>query len=258
MSIRSELANGVAVIEIARPEKRNALTADMYTALASALEEAQTDASARAVLLRGQPQVFTAGNDLEDFLAHPPQGEDAPVYRFMRSLIACDKPVITAVTGAAVGIGTTLLLHCDLVYAAEDARFGLPFVTLGLVPEFASSALLPALAGTARIGEQLLLGESFGAAQALQLGLLTGVLPPGEVLAHAQRQAERCAHLPVQAVRDTKRLMRAGRAALIERALQAEGAIFVERLRSPEARAAFEAFVNKRRGDSPRRPSGAD
>lgn len=249
MSIRSSVRNQVAIIEIARPEKKNALTAAMYEALAVAVRTADQDPMVRALLLTGQPGVFTAGNDLHDFLERPPTSEDAPAYRFMRALIGCEKPVVAAVSGAAVGIGTTLLLHCDLVYVSPEARFSLPFVALGLVPEFASSVLLTALAGRARAAEKLLLAEPFSGAEALELGLATALVPAAEVLEHALHQAERFNALPPGAVRDTKRLMRAALAEPIERALAAEGECFYERLRSPEAREAFRAFLEKRKPD---------
>ena len=147
MSINFTVVNGVATIEIARPEKKNALTAAMYQSMAEAIVAARADTTVRALLIIGQPGIFTAGNDLADFMANPPSSIDSPVFRFMRALMGCEKPVVAAVTGAAIGIGTTLLLHCDLVYVAEDARFAMPFTSLGLVPEFASSLLLPQLMG---------------------------------------------------------------------------------------------------------------
>jgi len=142
MSIRTVNTNGVAVIEIARPEKKNALTQAMYTAMAEAIAAADADAAIRAVLVTGQPGIFTSGNDLEDFMQRPPAGEDSPVFQFMKALAACGKPVVAAVTGGAIGIGTTMLLHCDLVYVSDEARLAMPFVGLGLVPEYASSLLV--------------------------------------------------------------------------------------------------------------------
>ena len=163
MSIKTATLNGVATIEIARPEKKNALTMVMYTAMADALRAAQADASVRAVLITGQPGVFTSGNDLEDFMQRPPQGMDSPVFQFMLALLECEKPVVAAVTGAAIGIGTTMLLHCDFVFVADEARLAMPFVALGLVPEFASSLIIPALMGHAKAAEKLMLGEPFTA-----------------------------------------------------------------------------------------------
>jgi len=249
MSIKTATYGGVATIEIARAEKKNALTLGMYTAMADALNAAGANSSVRAVLIAGQPGIFTSGNDLEDFMQRPPAGEASPVYRFMQSLLTCEKPVLAAVTGAAVGIGATLLLHCDLVYVSDQARLAMPFVGLGLVPEFASTVLLPRLMGSARAAEKLLLGEPFTGAEAVELGLANAVLPPEEVLIHTRRMAERFNALPPGAVRDTKRLMRAAGVSGIERAMQAEAAVFSERLRSPEAREAFQAFFQKRKPD---------
>jgi enoyl-CoA hydratase/carnithine racemase len=248
MSISYSVGEGVAGIVIARPEKRNALTAAMYTQLAGAIRTAMQDEAVAALLISGQPGVFTAGNDLVDFLNDPPADESAPVFDFMFALAACDKPVVAAVTGPAVGIGTTLLLHCDLVYVGDDARLSLPFVQLALVPEFASSLLLPQLIGHARAAEKLLLGEPFGAADAVELGIANAVLPAAETLAHARAVAARFNTLPRGAVRATKLLLRAGQAA-VQEAIRREARVFAERLRSPEAKEAFAAFAHKRRPD---------
>jgi enoyl-CoA hydratase/carnithine racemase len=249
MSIRSSVADGVASIEIARPEKRNALTQAMYQAMAEAIAAASADTAVRALLICGQPDVFTAGNDLEDFMRGPPLEADSAVGRFMQALLACDKPVVAAVTGAAIGIGATMLLHCDLVYVSDLSRLVMPFVNLGLVPEFASSLLLPWRLGHARAAEKLLLGESISGAEAVATGLATAVLASSEVLPHARRMAERFNALPPGAVRDTKRLMRAGFSAAVAGAIQAESTIFSQRLRSPEAMEAMQAFFQKRRPD---------
>jgi enoyl-CoA hydratase/carnithine racemase len=249
MSIRTATLNGVATIEIARPEKKNALTAAMYQAMADALRAAADDKAVRAVLITGQPGVFTSGNDLEDFMQRPPQGADSPVAQFMRALLEIDKPVVAAVTGAAIGIGTTMLLHCDFVYVSDEARLATPFVSLGLVPEYASSLLMPALMGQRRAAEKLLLGEPFTGETAVECGLANAVLPAGEVVNHARRVAERFNALPPGAVRDTKRLLRrAGRDATLL-AMQTESEIFSSRLRSPEAMEAFQAFFQKRKPD---------
>jgi len=182
-------------------------------------------------------------------MQRPPASADSPVLRFMDALRLCDKPVVAAVTGAAVGIGTTLLLHCDLVYVSDQARLAMPFVALGLVPEFGSSVLLPALTGRVRAAEKLLLGEPFTGTEAVELGIANAVLPAEEVLPHARRMAERFNALPPAAVRDTKRLMRAGLNEAVTRAIQAESGVFAERLRSPEAAEAFQAFFQKRKPD---------
>ena len=165
MTIRSGLLNGVATLEIARPERKNALTLDMYQALADGLAAAGANPVVRAVLITGQPGIFTADNDLEDFVQRPPQGGEAPVWRFMRALADCEKPVVAAVTGAAIGIGMTMLLHCDFVYVSDEARLAMPFVGLGLVPEFGASLLVPQRLGSARAAEKLLLGDPFTGAE---------------------------------------------------------------------------------------------
>nr|WP_297355978.1 enoyl-CoA hydratase [uncultured Caldimonas sp.] len=249
MTIKTAVMNGVQTIEIARPEKKNALTAAMYQSMSDALKAAQADASVRAVLITGQPGIFTSGNDLEDFMQRPPQGADSPVFQFMQSLVACDKPVVVAVTGAAIGIGTTMLMHCDLVYASDEARFAMPFTSLGLVAEFASSLLVPMHAGYVKAAEKLLLGDPFGAEEAQEMKLLNAILPAGEVVNHARRMAERFNMLPPAAVRETKKLMRRGQAKLVQETIGVEGEIFGQRLRSPEAREAFQAFFEKRKPD---------
>lgn len=257
MSIKTAILNGVATIEIARPEKKNALTQSMYQAMADALDAGRENPAVRAILITGQPGMFTSGNDLDDFMQRPPlifdstgdSKDDSPVLHFMRSLLACDKPIIAAVTGVAVGIGATLLLHCDLVYVSDEARLAMPFVALGLVPEFASSLIVPQLMGHARAAEKLLLGDPFTGADAVELGIANTVLPADEVLPHARRMAERFNALPMGAVRDTKRLMRAAAKDSIAHAMQAEIAVFGERLRSPEAKEAFQAFFQKRKPD---------
>jgi enoyl-CoA hydratase/carnithine racemase len=247
--IKTATLNGVATIEIARAQKKNALTAAMYQAMADAVLDAQLDNAVRALLITGQPGIFTSGNDLEDFMQRPPAGPDSPVVRFMKALTECDKPVVAAVTGGAVGIGTTMLLHCDLVYVADDARLAMPFVGLGLVPEYASSLLLPRLVGPVRAAEKLLLGDPFTGAQAVELGIANAVLPAAEVLNHARRMAERFNNLPPGAVQDAKRLMKRAGKELIAQQMAAEGELFTQRLRSPEAREAFQAFFEKRKPD---------
>jgi enoyl-CoA hydratase/carnithine racemase len=256
MSIRTATFNKVLTIEIARPEKKNALTQAMYSAMADALTSANTDAGVRAVLITGQPGVFTSGNDIEDFMQQPPAiveaGEAAqmpPVTRFMHALLDCEKPVVAAVTGAAVGIGSTMLLHCDLVYVSDEARLAMPFVSLGLVPEYASSLLLPALLGHVKATEKLMLGEPFSGSDAVDCGIANAVLPASEVVNHARRMAERFNNLPPQAVRETKRLMREPQKARIHEVMAAEAALFGARLRSPEAMEAFQAFFQKRKPD---------
>ena len=249
MTIRTATVNGVATIEIARPEKKNALTQAMYIAMAEALDAAVADPAVRSVLITGQPGVFTSGNDLEDFMQRPPLGEDSPVIRFMKALAGCEKPVVAAVTGGAIGIGTTMLLHCDLVYVSDEARLAMPFVSLGLVPEYASSLLFPQLLGHVKAVEHLILGDPFTGERAVELGVANAVLPAGEVVNHARRMAERFNALPPGAVRDSKRLMRSAQRELVMAQMKEEGAIFSSRLRSPEAMEAFQAFFQKRKPD---------
>jgi len=254
MSIKTATFNGVATIEIARPEKKNALTIAMYQAMAEALEAAAADPAVRAVLISGQPGIFTSGNDIEDFMQRPPgQGgsnaADSPVFRFMRALLGCDKPVVAAVTGAAIGIGTTMLLHCDFVYVSDEARLAMPFVSLGLVPEFASSLLLPQLLGQAKAAEKLLLGEPFTPEQAVDAGIANAVLPATEVVNHARRVAERFNALPPGAVQGAKKLLRGPQREAVLATIKTEGELFAQRLRSPEAMEAFQAFFQKRKPD---------
>jgi enoyl-CoA hydratase/carnithine racemase len=222
----------------------------MYQAMADAINAAKADGAVRAVLITGQPGIFTSGNDIEDFMSRPPSnGMDAPVFQFMFALVECDKPVIAAVTGAAIGIGTTMLLHCDFAYVSDEARLAMPFVGLGLVPEFASSLLFPQLAGHARAAEKLLLGDPFTGADAVEFGLANAVLPAGEVVNHARRVAERFNGLPPGAVRDAKRLLRGPQTEAILKTIRTEGDLFAARLRSPEAMEAFQAFFQKRKPD---------
>ena len=249
MSIKTATLNGVATIEIARPEKKNAITQAMYRAMAEALDAAVADDAVRAVLLTGQPGIFTSGNDIEDFMQRPADGAESPAFVFMRALIGCDKPVVAAVTGAAIGIGTTLLLHCDFVYVSDESRLAMPFVSLGLVPEFGSSLIVPQLMGNARAAEKLLLGDPFTGADAVEAGIANAVLPATEVVNHARRIAERFNALPPGAVRETKRLMRRARNAATLETIAVEGAVFAKRLRSPEAQEAFSAFFEKRKPD---------
>jgi enoyl-CoA hydratase/carnithine racemase len=247
MQIQTVSLEGIATIEINRPEKKNALTQAMYRAMADAIMTAEADEGVAAILITGQPDIFTAGNDIEDFMRRPEIGPGSAVALFMQALLKCDKPVIAAVTGAAVGIGVTMLLHCDLVYLSEQAQLVLPFVNLGLTPEFASSLLLPQLMGHARAAQALLLGEPIKALEAVNLGIASAALPANDVLAHARKMALRFTTLPPGAVRDCKRLLRVSTRAVIDRAIEDEGAVFNARLRSPEAREALQAFLEKRK-----------
>ena len=250
MTIKTALLNGVYTIEIARPEKKNALTSEMYLAMAKGLNDAKADGAVRSVLITGQPGIFTSGNDIEDFAKRSAAASAvSPARAFMDALIGCDKPVIAAVTGAAIGIGTTLLLHCDFVYVSDEARLVMPFVSLGLVPEFASSHLIPQLMGQRKAAEKLLLGDPFTGAEAVECGIANAVLPAAEVAPHARRVAERFNALPPGAVRASKKLMRGTVADQLYKTIDGENEVFAERLTSPEAKEAFSAFFQKRKPD---------
>jgi enoyl-CoA hydratase/carnithine racemase len=249
MTIKTRTENDVAFVEIARPERKNALTVEMYGQLADAFGGAGQDASVRAIVLHGSPEVFCAGNDLQDFLQRPADLAESPAARFMRALAAAEKPVVAAVNGAAVGIGTTLLMHCDLAYCADNAMFSMPFVALGICPEFSSSLLLPLNAGYHRAAEKLLLSEPISAEEALEMGLVNRILPPGEVLDYATRQARRFSALPPASVRETKRLLKAGWRSAVEQAMAEEGRVFAKLLHSDEAREAIGAFLERRKPD---------
>ena len=236
-------------IQLNRPEKKNALTADMYAAIADAVQAADSDPGVRVSLIHGAGDAFTAGNDLQDFLANPPRSEDSLTFRFLHAVSHAEKPLVAAVHGVAVGVGTTMLAHCDLVYAAEGTRFSLPFVNLGLCPENASSVLLPLLAGYQRAAELLMLGEPFDAAKAREIGLVNAVVPPAELLGVATGAAQKLAAKPPESLRLTKRLLRRGLMREIEAALAEESRHFRERLGSSEAKEAFSAFLEKRQPD---------
>jgi enoyl-CoA hydratase/carnithine racemase len=249
MDIESRTDNGIQTITFNRPAKKNAITSTMYRHLADAFRTANEDAAVRVILLVGQPDIFTSGNDLEDFLKAPPSGNESPVFRFLHAISTAEKPVVAAVRGAAIGIGTTMLLHCDLVYAGRGARFSLPFVQLGLCPEAASSLLLPQMLGYHRAAEKLLLGEVFGAEEALDIGFVNQVLDDDAVLAHAGQQAAKLAALPASAIRTTKWLMKGDLGADVAERIKKESEAFREMLGSPEAREAFSAFLAKRKPD---------
>lgn len=229
-----------------REARKNAITVAMYEQLALAFERAHTDAQVRAVLLHGSATCFTAGNDLEDFMAQRPRSEEAPVFRFLRALSTCPKPIVAAVAGPAIGIGTTMLLHCDLIDAADTARFSVPFVPLGLCPEAASSLLLPQFVGWSQAAALLLLGEPIDAPTALAQGLVNRVVPAGELMTVARERAARLAALPPAALRESKRLMKLGLTEAVEERMAIEFHAFGERLKSPEAQEAFAAFAAKR------------
>ena len=240
---------GVMTLTLNRVDKKNSITTAMYGTLADALDQAKADAAVRVVLLQGDATVFSAGNDIGDFLHKPPAGQDSPVFRFLHGIAAFPKPIVAAVCGPAVGIGTTLLLHCDLVYAGDNAAFALPFVNLGLCPEAASSLLVPQMFGYHRAAEALLLGEPFMAEAALEVGLVNRVVPPTEANAIAQTQARKLAAKPISSLIETKRLMKKGQAALVAQQMTEEGAVFGRMLGEPAAREAFTAFMEKRKPD---------
>lgn len=251
-TISSASAGGIQRIEIRRAEKRNALTHEMYTALERAFESARADKAVRVVLVLGAPGVFTAGNDIADFLANPPLDEGAPVLRWLRQLSQCEKPVVAGVAGMAVGVGTTMLLHCDYVVASEDAQFILPFVNLGLCPEAASSLLLPLAIGHKRASEMLLFGDRVPAAAALDWGLVNAVVPNDKLVDAAEKRAAILASKPPAALAATKKLLRRSLAPAIAETLSIESRQFGELLGSPAAKECFAAFVEKRAPDPAR------
>ena len=245
-AIQFERERGLLTLRFNRPDKKNALTRAMYSHLAEALQLADTDPEINAVLITGTAECFTAGNDIADFIQQPPSNLDSPVFQFMLNLLECRKPVIAAVVGAAVGIGTTMLLHCDLVYVSRDARLRMPFVNLGLCPEFGSSLILPRLLGQAKAAQLLLLGESFSGEQAAQWGIATEALDSGEAaLAKAREVALRFESLPPEAVRISKQLMKAADREQLHKAIEEESAQFTQRLRSAEAIAALTGFIKR-------------
>ena len=245
--IITERKGSILLLSIHRPERKNALSLAMYTALAEAIEQATNEGSIRAIVLTGTKDCFTAGNDLGDFLETPPVGDDAPVLRFMLALLECPKPVIAALNGVAVGIGTTLLLHSDLVYAGPDTKLQTPFIRLGLCPEFASSLVLPQLIGHRKAFEMLVLGDTVNAEQAKELGLVNEVSENYLVL--ALQKAEQVAALPPASVRLGKKLMHSATREQVIQQIKLEMAQFADRLNSGEAKEAFAAFLQKRKPD---------
>ena len=234
---------GVLEIHIDRPDKKNALTAAMYRAMTAALADASARADIGAVLFAGRGDAFCAGNDLKDFLAGPEGG--AAAFAFIRAIVAFDKPLVAAVQGLAVGVGTTMLFHCDLIYAAPDARFVMPFVNLGIVPEAGSSLLAPALMGHAKAAAMLMLGEPMDAQGADRAGLVTAIVPADQLLDHARARAAALMAKPPQALAVTRRLMK-GDPAMLTARIEEEARLFRESLTSPEAQEAFTAFFEKR------------
>jgi enoyl-CoA hydratase/carnithine racemase len=245
----SERSGSILRVQLNRPDKNNAMTSSMYVTLADLLNDAARDEQIRVVLWHGAGDSFSAGNDVEDFLKNPPGPGESPQARLMTALINLDKPLVAAVQGAAIGGGTTMLTHCDFVYAAESAKFQMPFINLGLVPEFGSSYSLPMRIGHLRAAELILLGLPFDARRAAELGLVTRVVPDEKLMATATETAHKLAQKPIGALRACKRLMKLSAREQIEQAMKLEGEEFALRVRSAEAREAFTAFIEKRPPD---------
>src|SRR6201993_4658321 len=244
--VKNEISDGVMTLTLRRPEKKNALTGAMYNALSEALKQAEADASVRVVLFQGDGDSFTAGNDLADF-ASQARGEsavDSPAHRFIETISRASKPLVAAVQGNAVGVGTTMLLHCDLVYLADNARLFTPFVNLALVPEAASSWLLPLRIGHVKAYQMFALGEPMDAASAVACGLANAVVPAAELRQKAQAAAVTLTKRPAGSLSSTKKLMRD--VARIQAQMNDESELFKTRLKTPEAREAFSAFAERR------------
>ena len=241
--------DGVMTITINRVEKKNSFTTAMYSACADALDQAGADAAVRVVVIQGHIAVFSAGNDIADFLNTPTPGLGAPVLRFLRALATFPKPLVAAVCGPAVGIGTTMVFHCDLVYAGDNAAFVMPFVNLGVCPEAASSILAAQLMGYHRAAEALLLGEPFMAEAALEVGLVNRIVPPTEANGLAQAQARKLAAKPLSSLMETKRLMKKAQLPQVLAVIEEEAQSFGRMMGEPAAREAFGAFMEKRKPD---------
>jgi enoyl-CoA hydratase/carnithine racemase len=246
--ILTHIDAGVMTITFNRLDKKNSITSSMYATMADAVAQAAADASVRVVLFQGHESIFSAGNDIGDFLNQPPSTQESPVFRFLRGIATFEKPLLAAVAGPAVGIGTTMLFHCDLVYAGDNAAFSMPFVNLGLCPEAASSLLAPRMFGYHRAAEALLMGEPFFAEAAQEVGLVNRVVPPTEVNAYAQAQARKLAGKPLSSLIETKRLMKGDTHAVLQK-MDEEGKSFGRMLREPAAKEAFGAFMEKRKPD---------
>ena len=247
--ILTHIDAGVMTITFNRLDKKNSITSTMYAAMADAVAQAAADASVRVVLFQGHESIFSAGNDIGDFLNQPPSTQESPVFRFLRGIATFEKPLLAAVAGPAVGIGTTMLFHCDLVYAGDNAAFSMPFVNLGLCPEAASSLLAPRMFGYHRAAEALLMGDPFFAEAAQEVGLVNRVVPPTEVNGYAQAQARKLAGKPLSSLIATKRLMKGGYQQEVLQKMDEEGQSFGRMLREPAAKEAFGAFMEKRKPD---------
>ncbi len=247
--ILTHIDAGVMTITFNRLDKKNSITSTMYAAMADAVAQAAADPAVRVVLFQGHESIFSAGNDIGDFLNQPPSTQESPVFRFLRGIATFEKPLLAAVAGPAVGIGTTMLFHCDLVYAGDNAAFSMPFVNLGLCPEAASSLLAPRMFGYHRAAEALLMGEPFFAEAAQEVGLVNRVVPPTEVNGYAQAQARKLAGKPLSSLIETKRLMKGGYQQEVLAKMDEEGKSFGRMLREPAAKEAFGAFMEKRKPD---------
>lgn len=247
--VLTEIQDGVIIIRLNRADKKNALTGEMYTGISDALDQLEQDNALRVGLITGTTDCFTAGNDLVDFMQGGSVTGETPVGRFLATLPAVTKPLVAAVNGPAVGVGTTMLLHCDLVYAADSARFQMPFVNLALCPEAGSSLLLSQLVGYRRATELLMLCEAFSAEEALKMGIVNAVLPAEEYQQHALAQAKRLAAQPPSSIRTTKKLMRMASAEALKAVMAEEAHQFTRLLQGAEAKEAFTAFFEKRKPD---------
>ncbi|MDR3618747.1 MAG: enoyl-CoA hydratase [Paludisphaera borealis] len=247
--ILTERSGGVLRLQLNRPEKKNAMTSNMYIRMAEFLDEGANDDQVRVVLWHGAGDSFCAGNDIADFLNSPPASGDSPQARLMRALANFDKPLVAAVHGATIGGGTTMVTHCDFVYAGESAKFQLPFINLGLVPEFGSSYSISAWVGHIRASELFLLGRPFGAARAAELGLVTRVVPDHELLATATETAQQLAAKPAGALKACKRLLKRSAREPLEQAMRVENEVFAVLVRSADAKEALSAFLEKRPPD---------
>ena len=244
--IHVNLRDGVMKIQISRPAAKNAITLEMYDAMSDALERASAQASVRVVLFHGDQGIFTSGNDLNDFVDKPPSGEDSPVYRFLQALVSFEKPLVGAVDGWAVGIGTTMLLHCDLVYASTRAKFKMPFVELALVPEAGSSLILPRMMGHQKAAELLFFSQVISASKAESLGFVNEVLEPEELMERARERALAHTKLAPEALRLTKQLLCRPDLDTLKDTMRVEADLFIERLASPDLAEAIQAFFQKR------------
>ena len=249
--VKVERSDGVLAITLNRPDRRNAITVAMYAALADAIEGAAADPEVRVITIRGEGQDFAAGNDLADFLATEARpDEEIPVWRLLRALAGNQVPLVAAVHGNCVGIGTTMLLHCDLVIADDSARFSMPFVDLGLVPEAASSLLFPRLGGRRRAARYLLLAEVFGADEAMNIGLVSHHASEGLLAARLGEMVDALLAKPPEAMRQTQRLLRLAQPDEVLERMELESGLFAERLASAEVKEAIGAFFAKRRANS--------